>query len=113
MPNLVIQPGAGRREHRLCFSGNKPTLPSGDCHESFLSKTPQPGLTADYFVFHLRVRQRLLQCMLQVTDKRLPYSWQTVSFPPKVRRRLEAVRSQFVQFLLTFGEVDRTSALAQ
>ena len=78
MPNLVIQPGACRREHRLCFSGNKATLPSGDCYESFLSKTPQPSLTSDDFVFHFRVRQRLLQCMLQVTGKRVPDSWQAV-----------------------------------
>jgi hypothetical protein len=78
MPNLVIQPGAGRREHRLCFSGNKTTLPPADCYESLLSKTPQPGLTSDDFEFHPRVRQRLLQCMLQVVGKRVPDSWQAV-----------------------------------
>jgi len=112
MPNLVIQPGAGRRQHRLCFSGNKATLPSGDCYESFLSKTSQPSLTSDDFVFHLRVSSVFCSaCLRSLASECLTVGKRLAS--PKVRRRLEAVHSQFVQLLLSFGEDDRTTALAE
>ena len=45
MADLVVQPGARRRNHQLCFSRNTPAVPCRNRYESFLSQASQPGFS--------------------------------------------------------------------
>src|ERR1700722_10504433 len=113
MSDLVIQPGASRRDCQLCFSRDESALPHGNRNKSFLSQTSQPGLATDNFIFDPWLGQRLFQRAFEIFGEWLVHYGQAVQFFPEVGRRSKAVDSQLTQLLFSFSKDDRTSAMAQ